>query len=137
MRGNEELLEGSFPVFAAGVTHRAPYKDGPGEVNVPIAVNGMFIEPGDLVCGDSDGLLSVPLASVETVFEAHRRSTQQKRSRWKTSSSERTTHLGRCVSCVTWLPYRSLKSLRRGNIRTSVTQAIQCIEGNRISTLPT
>ena len=26
-----------FPVFAAGVTHRGPYKDGPGEINVPIA----------------------------------------------------------------------------------------------------
>jgi regulator of RNase E activity RraA len=70
IRDSEELLEGSFPVFAAGVTHRGPYKDGPGEVNVPIAINGMVIEPGDLVCGDADGLLSVPLASIETVFEA-------------------------------------------------------------------
>ncbi|KXG87335.1 RraA family protein [Agrobacterium bohemicum] len=70
IRDSEELLEGSFPVFAAGVTHRGPYKDGPGEVNVPIAINGMVIEPGDLICGDADGLLSVPLASAETVFEA-------------------------------------------------------------------
>ncbi|MES5099997.1 RraA family protein [Agrobacterium sp. BA1120] len=70
IRDSEELLAGSFPVFAAGVTHRGPYKDGPGEVNVPIAINGMVIEPGDLICGDADGLLSVPLASVETVFEA-------------------------------------------------------------------
>ncbi|MGN7773637.1 RraA family protein [Phyllobacterium sp. 22552] len=70
IRDSEELLGGSFPVFAAGVTHRGPYKDGPGEVNVPIAINGMVIEPGDLICGDADGLLSVPLASVETVFEA-------------------------------------------------------------------
>lgn len=70
IRDSEELLAGSFPVFAAGVTHRGPYKDGPGEVNVPIAINGMVIDPGDLICGDADGLLSVPLASVETVFEA-------------------------------------------------------------------
>jgi len=70
IRDSEELLEGSFPVFAAGVTHRGPYKDGPGEVNVPIAINGMVIEPGDLICGDADGLLSVPLSSVEDVFEA-------------------------------------------------------------------
>ena len=70
IRDSEELLAGSFPVFAAGVTHRGPYKDGPGEVNVPIAINGMVIEPGDLICGDADGLLSVPLSSVETVFEA-------------------------------------------------------------------
>lgn len=70
IRDSEELLGGSFPVFAAGVTHRGPYKDGPGEVNVPIAINGMVIEPGDLVCGDADGLLSVPLASIEVVFQA-------------------------------------------------------------------
>lgn len=70
IRDSEELQAGSFPVFAAGVTHRGPYKDGPGEVNVPIAINGMVIAPGDLICGDADGFLSVPLADVETVFEA-------------------------------------------------------------------
>src|SRR3954462_8575623 len=50
---------GSFPVFAAGVTHRGPYKDGPGEVNVAISIDGMVIEPGDLILGDDDGLVSV------------------------------------------------------------------------------
>jgi len=54
------IREGSFPVFAAGVTHRGPYADGPGEINVPISIDGMVIEPGDLVIGDEDGLLCVP-----------------------------------------------------------------------------
>src|SRR4051812_8545363 len=49
-----------FPVYAAGVTHRGPYKDGPGEVNVPIAIDGMVIRPGDLMLGDADGFLCVP-----------------------------------------------------------------------------
>jgi regulator of RNase E activity RraA len=70
IRDSEELSAGSFPVFAAGVTHRGPYKDGPGEVNVPIAIGGMVIQPGDLVCGDADGMTSVPLESVEEVFAA-------------------------------------------------------------------
>ncbi|WP_457300356.1 RraA family protein, partial [Phyllobacterium sp. P5_D12] len=70
IRDSEELSAGSFPVFAAGVTHRGPYKDGPGEVNVPIAIGGMVIHPGDLVCGDADGMVSVPLESVEEVFTA-------------------------------------------------------------------
>ena len=52
-----------FPVFAAGVSHRGPYKDGPGEINVPIALDGMVIEPGDLIIGDDDGLLCVPFRS--------------------------------------------------------------------------
>ena len=58
-----------LPVFAAGVTHRGPYKNGPGEINVPIAIDGMVIEPGDLVIGDDDGVLCVPFEEVESVFK--------------------------------------------------------------------
>jgi regulator of RNase E activity RraA len=60
---------GTFPLFAAGVSHRGPYKDGPGEVNVPIAIDGMVVEPGDLVIGDEDGLLCVPFEHIEQVYE--------------------------------------------------------------------
>jgi len=59
-----------FPVFAAGVTHRGPYKNGPGEINVPIAIDGMVIEPGDLIIGDDDGLLCVPFDDVAEVLKA-------------------------------------------------------------------
>jgi len=58
----------SFPVFAAGVTHRGPYKNGPGEVNVPIAIDGMVIEPGDLIVGDQDGIVCVPFDALEAVL---------------------------------------------------------------------
>lgn len=64
------LRAGDFPVFAAGVTHRGPYKDGPGEINVPIAIDGMVIEPGDLVIGDDDGLLCVPYAEAAHLLAA-------------------------------------------------------------------
>src|SRR5207244_12585857 len=60
---------GRFPVYAAGVTHRGPYKDGPGEINVPVALDGMVIMPGDLVIGDEDGLLCVPYDQVEEVYK--------------------------------------------------------------------
>lgn len=61
--------QGDFPMFAAGISHRGPYKDGPGEINVPIAIDGMVIEPGDLVIGDDDGLLCVPYDQVAEVYE--------------------------------------------------------------------
>jgi regulator of RNase E activity RraA len=64
------IRAGNFPVYAAGVTHRGPYKDGPGEINVPIAIDGMTIEPGDLVIGDEDGFLAVPFDACETVLAA-------------------------------------------------------------------
>ncbi|CAH0310279.1 4-hydroxy-4-methyl-2-oxoglutarate aldolase/4-carboxy-4-hydroxy-2-oxoadipate aldolase [Pseudomonas sp. Bi70] len=68
IRDAANIGAGDFPLFAAGVSHRGPYKDGPGEINVPIAIDGMVIEPGDLVVGDEDGLLCVPFAHVESVF---------------------------------------------------------------------
>ncbi|MGH8387859.1 MAG: RraA family protein [Pseudomonas sp.] len=60
---------GDFPLFAAGVSHRGPYKDGPGEINVPIAIDGMVIEPGDLVIGDDDGLLCVPFDQIAEIYD--------------------------------------------------------------------
>ncbi|MFL6691343.1 MAG: RraA family protein [Ramlibacter sp.] len=66
-----DVLRGqSLPVYAAGVTHRGPYKDGPGEINVPIAIDGMVIRPGDLILGDADGFLCVPFADAEEVLAA-------------------------------------------------------------------
>ena len=64
------IREQKLPVFSAGVTHRGPYKNGPGEINVPVAIDGMVIEPGDLVLGDEDGVLCVPSDQVEAVFKA-------------------------------------------------------------------
>ncbi len=73
IRDVEAIGAGDFPVYAAGVTHRGPYKDGPGEINVPIAIDGMVIEPGDLIIGDADGLLCVPFDDVQSVYEATRK----------------------------------------------------------------
>jgi RraA family protein len=69
IRDAANIGAGDFPLFAAGVSHRGPYKDGPGEVNVPIAIAGMVIEPGDLVIGDDDGLLCVPYDEVAAVYD--------------------------------------------------------------------
>jgi RraA family protein len=70
IRDAQALRDRDFPVFAAGVTHRGPYKDGPGEINVPVAIDGMVIEPGDLIIGDDDGLLCVPYAETEKLYQA-------------------------------------------------------------------
>ena len=73
VRDADEIGRGTFPLYAAGVTHRGPYKDGPGEINVPIAIDGMVIHPGDLVVGDADGLLCVPFDDAEAVLAATRK----------------------------------------------------------------
>jgi RraA family protein len=73
VRDSEVIGQGDFPLYAAGVTHRGPYKDGPGEINVPIAIDGMVIHPGDLVVGDADGLLCVPYDGADEILAATRK----------------------------------------------------------------
>ena len=53
------LAASDFPVYARGVTHRGPYKNGPGEINVPVAIGGFVIQPGDIIVGDEDGLVAL------------------------------------------------------------------------------
>ncbi|WP_320144934.1 RraA family protein [uncultured Cohaesibacter sp.] len=69
IRDVDAFVETNLPTFAAGVSHRGPYKDGPGEINVPISINGMVIEPGDIVIGDSDGVLAVPMDAAEEILK--------------------------------------------------------------------
>ncbi|AOB29433.1 dimethylmenaquinone methyltransferase [Bordetella sp. H567] len=64
-----EWAEDGMPVFARGHTHRGPSKDGPGEINVPIAVASLAVMPGDLVVGDADGVIAIPAEEAETVLE--------------------------------------------------------------------
>ncbi|SAI70438.1 dimethylmenaquinone methyltransferase [Bordetella ansorpii] len=70
IRDSGTIGRGSFPVYAAGVTHRGPYKDGPGEINCTVSLDGMTIEPGDLILGDDDGLLCVPYDQAQAILDA-------------------------------------------------------------------
>ncbi len=69
IRDVDAFVETNLPTYAAGVTHRGPYKDGPGEINGPISLGGMVVEPGDIVIGDADGVLSIPLADAEGILK--------------------------------------------------------------------
>ena len=72
IRDVAEIREREFPVYARGVTHRGPYKDGPGEINVTVSVGGMVVNPGDIVVGDQDGLLAIPQDGVGELIEKAR-----------------------------------------------------------------
>ena len=61
------------PCYARGVCHRGPYKDGPGEINVPVSIGGMVVHPGDIVVGDDDGLVFITPAEARAVAEASRK----------------------------------------------------------------
>ncbi|PIB50105.1 dimethylmenaquinone methyltransferase [Pseudomonas sp. 2588-5] len=56
------------PCYARAVVHTGPYKTGPGEVNVPVSIGGMLVNPGDLVVGDEDGLVAFSQADAAEVL---------------------------------------------------------------------
>ncbi|MGY1826947.1 RraA family protein [Blastococcus sp. SYSU DS0541] len=60
VRDREGLAEGPVPVFARGINHLGPYKDGPGELRGPVQAGGAVVRCGDLVVGDGDGVVVVP-----------------------------------------------------------------------------
>ena len=62
-----------FPCYARGVSHRGPYKDGPGEINVPVSISGMVVHPGDIVVGDDDGVVFISPDEADAVAAASRR----------------------------------------------------------------
>lgn len=61
-----------FPCYARAVIHRGPYKNGPGEINVPVTVGGSVVSPGDIVVGDEDGVVSFPAAGAAALLDAVR-----------------------------------------------------------------
>ncbi|KWX62495.1 RraA family protein [Mycobacterium sp. NAZ190054] len=70
VRDAEVLGEIQMPVFARAVTPAGPFKHGPGKLNGTVAVGGVAVAPGDLVLGDSDGVVIVPKADAEHVLIA-------------------------------------------------------------------
>ncbi|MDP9460207.1 MAG: dimethylmenaquinone methyltransferase [Actinomycetota bacterium] len=60
VRDAEGLAAGPIPVFALGINHLGPYKDGPGEIHGPVSVGGTVVRSGDVVVGDGDGVVVVP-----------------------------------------------------------------------------
>lgn len=79
VRDLSELGALDIPIFARGVSHLGPYKDGPGVIRGNIAIGGTAVCQGDLVVGDEDGVVIVPrhrvadvVAAAEAVVERER-----------------------------------------------------------------
>ncbi|MCS3470222.1 regulator of RNase E activity RraA [Pseudomonas sp. JUb42] len=56
------------PCYARGVVHCGPYKSGPGEINVPVSIGGMLINPGDIIVGDEDGFVAFAQEDAEQIL---------------------------------------------------------------------
>lgn len=69
VRDIAESIALKYPIFARGVVPRGPHKAFGGEMDVAIACGGLPVRPGDLVLGDDDGIVVVPLEREEEVFQ--------------------------------------------------------------------
>ena len=60
------------PIYAKSTTPNGPYKNGPGEINVPVVIGGRVVRPGDILVGDQDGLIVIPPEQAQEVLEKTR-----------------------------------------------------------------
>ena len=58
-----------FPAFSRTVSPGGCDKDGPGEINVPIACGDTVVMPGDIIVGDEGGVAVVPREHAEQVLQ--------------------------------------------------------------------
>ncbi len=69
IRDLPEVRETELPVFARGVTPIGPLHRGPGEINFPVSCGGIVVNPGDIICGDENGVVVVRQDLAEDVIE--------------------------------------------------------------------
>jgi 4-hydroxy-4-methyl-2-oxoglutarate aldolase len=69
-RDKAGILATGLPVFCAGVVPTSPATNGPGTVGAPVTCGGVHVRPGDVVVGDADGVVVVPLDRAEAVLAA-------------------------------------------------------------------
>lgn len=62
--------ETGLPVFARGLTPNSPFKDGPGEIGLAVAIGGVIVRSGDVIVGDQDGVVIVPREEVADTLHA-------------------------------------------------------------------
>ncbi|WMJ83715.1 RraA family protein [Oscillospiraceae bacterium LTW-04] len=69
IRDIDEIGKWDFPVYCTGTTPGGPYKEGPGEINVPISCGGVSVNPGDIILADPDGVIVIPSKDSVVILE--------------------------------------------------------------------
>ncbi len=60
----------NFPVVCTGTVPQAGLRGDQGEINVPVALGSVPVQPGDLIAGDDNGVVVVPAADAPRVVDS-------------------------------------------------------------------
>jgi 4-hydroxy-4-methyl-2-oxoglutarate aldolase len=69
IRDTQELRDMGFAAWSRAVSSQGTVKATGGSVNVPIAIDGQVIAPGDVILADDDGVVVVPRERVAGTVE--------------------------------------------------------------------
>ena len=72
VRDLDEIQDMRFPVYATGTSVHGTLKSHPGWTGEPVCVGGVVVNPGDIVVGDSDGVVVIPAARLDEAIEKAR-----------------------------------------------------------------
>ncbi|MGX1541877.1 4-carboxy-4-hydroxy-2-oxoadipate aldolase/oxaloacetate decarboxylase [Streptomyces adustus] len=70
IRDTQELRDMGFAAWARAVSSQGTVKATGGSVNVPIAIDGQVVRPGDVILADDDGVVVVPRERARATVEA-------------------------------------------------------------------
>ena len=70
VRDIEAIQRRLFPVFSRGLAIGACTKERFGTLNRPIIFGGVVVRPGDVICGDGDGLVVIEHERLDAVIDA-------------------------------------------------------------------
>ncbi len=73
IRDQKGLAKMDFPIYARGCMPNGPLKNGPGEINVPVACGGQVVFPGDILVGDADGVIVIRPEYAKQILEGARK----------------------------------------------------------------
>jgi long-chain acyl-CoA synthetase len=81
IRDYSDVVETDMPLYALGTSPGGPLKSWGGNINYPVAVSGVVVNPGDIIMGDDDGVVVVPkYLARELILYCERR--LKKESKW-------------------------------------------------------
>lgn len=70
IRDTQELRDMGFGAWSRAVSAQGTVKATGGSVNVPVAIDGQVIRPGDVILADDDGVVVVPRERARATAEA-------------------------------------------------------------------